>query len=256
MGKSIRLDKFLVEMNRGSRSQIKDAAKKGRIRVNGEPEKKTDRKIDPGQDTVTFDGEAVVYQAWEYYMLNKPQGVVSATEDNLHRTVIDLIEDAARKDLFPVGRLDIDTEGLLLITNDGDLAHRLLSPARHVDKQYYARIEGHLPPDAVSRMAEGLTLKDGTEVKPAKLEIIERIEEENFAGSGERNPRVGILLTIQEGKFHQVKRMFEALDCRVVFLKRLSMGSLKLDESLQPGEYRKLTEEELKKLKLEKTEEH
>lgn len=234
MGKPIRLDKFLVEMNQGSRSQIKDAAKKGRIRINGEPEKKTDRKIDPDRDTVTFDGVPVVYQAWEYYMLNKPQGVVSATEDNLHRTVTGLIEDAARKDLFPVGRLDIDTEGLLLITNDGDLAHRLLSPNRHVDKQYYARIEGKLPGDAVSRMAEGMTLKDGTVVKPADLEIL-------------RQEREGaeILLTIREGKFHQVKRMFEALDCRVVYLKRLSMGSLKLDEALQPGEYRKLTKEEL-----------
>lgn len=234
MGKTIRLDKFLAEMNRGSRSQIKDAAKKGRIRVNGEPEKKTERKIDPDRDTVTFDGETVSYQAWEYYMLNKPQGVVSATQDNLHRTVVDLIEDAARKDLFPVGRLDIDTEGLLILTNDGELAHRLLSPNRHVDKQYYARIEGTLPDDAGERMADGLTLKDGTEVKPARLQILGQAE---------------ILLTIQEGKFHQVKRMLEALDCRVIYLKRLSMGGLRLDESLQPGEYRRLTEEELEILR-------
>lgn len=238
MGKPIRLDKFLAEMNQGSRSQIKDAAKKGRIRVNGEPEKKTERKIDPERDTVTFDGVPVIYQAWEYYMLNKPQGVVSATEDKLHQTVTGLIEDAARKDLFPVGRLDIDTEGLLLITNDGDLAHRLLSPNRHVDKQYYARIEGKLPLDAVSRMADGMTLRDGTVVKPADLKILKR-EENGSGGSGE------ILLTIREGKFHQVKRMFEALDCRVVYLKRLSMGSLMLDEALHPGEYRKLTREEL-----------
>lgn len=239
MGKPIRLDKFLVEMNQGSRSQIKDAAKKGRIRVNGEPEKKTERKIDPERDTVTFDGAPVLYEEWEYYMLNKPQGVVSATEDNLHRTVIDLIGDAARKDLFPVGRLDIDTEGLLLITNDGELAHRLLSPNRHVDKQYYARIEGRLPGDVIDRMAEGMTLKDGTVVKPAKLEISGQTADESAE----------ILLTIQEGKFHQVKRMFEALDCRVIFLKRLSMGSLKLDETLRPGQYRKLTNEELESLR-------
>ncbi len=239
MGKPIRLDKFLVEMNQGSRSQIKDAAKKGRIRVNGEPEKKTERKIDPERDTVTFDGAPVLYEEWEYYMLNKPQGVVSATEDNLHRTVIDLIGDAARKDLFPVGRLDIDTEGLLLITNDGELAHRLLSPNRHVDKQYYARIKGRLPGDAIARMAEGMTLKDGTVVKPAKLEISGQTADESAE----------ILLTIQEGKFHQVKRMFEALDCRVIFLKRLSMGSLKLDETLRPGQYRKLTNEELENLR-------
>lgn len=252
MGKPIRLDRFLTEMKQGSRSQMKEAAKKGRIRVNGEPEKKTDRKIDPERDTVTLDGIPVAYQAWEYYMLNKPQGVVSATEDNLHRTVIDLIEDAVRKDLFPVGRLDIDTEGLLLITNDGDLAHRLLSPNRHVDKQYYARIEGGLPCDAVSRMAEGMTLKDGTVVKPADLTILgqnnEGSEEDRQNDQNHPEGQHEILLTIREGKFHQVKRMFEALDCRVVYLKRLSMGSLKLDDSLQPGEYRKLTEEELESL--------
>lgn len=240
MGKTIRLDKFLAEMNQGSRSQIKEAAKRGRVRVNGEPEKRTDRKIDLDKDTVTVDGIPVAYMEWEYYMLNKPQGVVSATEDNLHQTVIGLIKDAARKDLFPVGRLDIDTEGLLLITNDGELAHRLLSPNRHVDKQYYAKIEGRLPADAGKQMAEGMALKDGTEVKPAKLDIL---------GRGESSEYTEILLTIQEGKFHQVKRMFEMLGCRVVFLKRLSMGSLKLDERLQPGEYRKLTEKELEMLK-------
>lgn len=242
MGKSIRLDKFLVEMQQGSRSQIKEAAKKGRIQVNGEPEKKTERKIDPERDRVTFDGAEVSYAAWEYYMLNKPQGVVSATEDNLHRTVIDLIGEAARGDLFPVGRLDIDTEGLLLITNDGDLAHRLLSPKKHVDKQYFAKVKGTLPVDAAEQMAAGMTLKDETAVKPARLEILREI-------SGEAAPCTEVLLTIQEGRFHQVKRMFEALNCQVVFLKRLSMGSLKLDETLLPGEYRKLTDEELADLK-------
>ncbi len=230
MAKTIRLDKFLVEMNKGSRSQIKDAAKKGRILVNGETEKKTDRKIDPDMDRVTFDGADVDYRTFEYIMLNKPQGVVSATEDNLHKTVIDLLGGDGRSDLFPVGRLDIDTEGLLLLTNDGDLAHRLLAPKKHVDKQYYARIEGTLPEDCAEQMAAGLTLADGTEVRPAKLKLLTPSE---------------ALLTIHEGKFHQVKRMFEALDCRVVFLKRLSMGQLKLDESLLPGQYRRLTEEEI-----------
>lgn len=234
MAKAIRLDKFLVEMDKGSRSQIKGAAKKGRIQVNGQTEKKTERKIDPDTDQVLFDGMPVVYRAFEYYMLNKPQGVVSATEDNLHKTVIDLLDGEKRYDLFPVGRLDIDTEGLLLLTNDGDLAHRLLAPKKHVDKQYYAKVSGSLPEDSASIMAAGMTLSDGTEVRPAKLEIL-----------GTTLSYKEILLTIHEGKFHQVKRMFEALDCKVEYLKRLSMGTLKLDKSLAPGEYRSLTENEV-----------
>lgn len=240
MGKPIRLDKFLVEMNKGSRSQIKEAAKKGRIQVNGQVEKKTERKVDPAAERVLFDGLPVMYQEFEYYMLNKPQGVVSATQDNLHRTAIDLLPAEKRGDLFPVGRLDIDTEGLLLITNDGDLAHRLLSPKKHVDKQYYAKVDGVLPADSIARMAEGLVLTDveGTKVKPAKLEILKKETDNNE-----------ILLTIQEGKFHQVKRMFEALGCHVTYLKRLSMGALQLDQALAVGEFRKLTEEEVLLLK-------
>ena len=237
MAKLMRLDKYLVEMNKGSRTQIKDAAKKGRIQVNGVPEKKTERKIDPETDEVTFDGQAVSYRAMEYIMLYKPQGVISATEDKRHKTVIDLLSGENRSDLFPVGRLDIDTEGLLLLTNDGDLTHRLLAPGKHVDKVYFARIEGKLPETAVEQMAAGLTLTDGTPVMPGKLEILKQWEK-----------GAEILLTIQEGKFHQVKRMFEALGCQVVFLKRLSMGSLKLDPELKPGEYRPLTEEELELL--------
>ena len=237
MAKLMRLDKYLVEMNKGSRTQIKDAAKKGRIQVNGVPEKKTERKIDPETDEVTFDGQAVSYRAMEYIMLYKPQGVISATEDKRHRTVIDLLSGENRSDLFPVGRLDIDTEGLLLLTNDGDLTHRLLAPGKHVDKVYFARIEGKLPETAVEQMAAGLTLTDGTPVMPGKLEILKQWEK-----------GAEILLTIQEGQFHQVKRMFEALGCQVVFLKRLSMGSLKLDPELKPGEYRPLTEEELELL--------
>ena len=237
MAKLMRLDKYLVEMNKGSRTQIKDAAKKGRIQVNGVPEKKTERKIDPETDEVTFDGQTVSYRAMEYIMLYKPQGVISATEDKRHKTVIDLLSGENRSDLFPVGRLDIDTEGLLLLTNDGDLTHRLLAPGKHVDKVYFAQIEGILPDTAVEQMAAGLTLTDGTPVMPGKLEILKQWEK-----------GAEILLTIQEGKFHQVKRMFEALGCQVVFLKRLSMGSLKLDPELKPGEYRPLTEEELELL--------
>lgn len=237
MGKMMRLDKFLTEMNRGSRSQIREAAKKGRIEVNGVPERKTERKIDPESDIVVFDGIRVTYRAFEYYMMNKPQGVVSATEDNLHRTVIDLLGEDKRNDLFPVGRLDIDTEGLLLLTNDGALAHRLLAPKKHVDKCYFARVSGKLPEDAAEQVAGGMTLRDGTEVKPGRLEILSVDAE---------CPE--ILLTIREGKFHQVKRMSEALGCKVIYLKRLSMGNLRLDENLKPGEYRRLTDRELEAL--------
>lgn len=235
MEHNIRLDKFLVEMNRGSRSQIKEAAKKGRIQVNGMIEKKTDRKICPDTDEVLFDGVPVVYHRYEYYMLNKPQGVVSATEDKRHKTVLDLLDGEKRYDLFPVGRLDIDTEGLLLLTNDGELAHQLLAPKKHVDKVYLAHISGTLPPDSRERIAAGLTLTDGTIVKAGKLEIL---------GLSEHG-LTEVQLTIQEGKFHQVKRMFEALNCKVVYLKRLSMGSLTLDKTLKTGEYRRLTEAEL-----------
>ena len=244
MGKTIRLDKYLTEMNKGSRSQIKEAAKKGRIQVNGQTEKKTDRKIDPQADQVLLDGKPVAYHAYEYYMLNKPQGVVSATEDRIHKTVIDLLGGEIRRDLFPVGRLDIDTEGLLLLTNDGELAHQLLSPKKHVDKQYYARVAGTLPPDTKEQIAAGMTLSDGTQVMRGELSILTPVCE-----CGEASSETEILLPSREGKFHQVKRMFEALGCQVVFLKRLSMGSLRLDESLRPGEFRKLTEEELEGLK-------
>lgn len=236
MGKAIRLDKFLVEMGKGTRSQIKEAAKKGRIQVNGMIEKKTDQKIDPDTDQVLFDLTPVMYQEFEYFMLNKPQGVVSATRDNLHQTVLDLLNEDTRTDLFPVGRLDIDTEGLLLLTNDGDLAHRLLSPKKHVNKQYYAKLSGTLPADCIEQMAAGIVLGDGTQLKPATLQVLSRQKESE------------VLLTIQEGKFHQVKRMFEVMNCQVTYLKRLSMGSLFLDETLKPGEYRRLTEKEMSEL--------
>ena len=236
-GGAMRLDRFLAEMGEGTRSQIRDAAKKGRIGVGGVVDKRADRRIDPAADAVSLDGREIAYVRFEYYMLNKPQGVVSATEDHLHRTVVELITDRRRGDLFPVGRLDIDTEGLLLITNDGDLAHRLLSPKKHVDKRYLAVIEGELPPDARQRFAEGIVLSDGTPTMPAELE--------EAVDSAEPKTGSAYILTIHEGKFHQVKRMFEALDCRVVYLKRLSMGSLRLDEKLRPGEYRPLTEAEL-----------
>lgn len=237
---TMRLDKFLGEMGKGTRSQIKEMVRKGRIMVNGMAEKKPERKINPETDEITLDGCKVAYQAFEYYMLYKPQGVVSATEDSRYQTVTSLIDNAVRKDLFPVGRLDIDTEGLLLITNDGDLAHRLLSPRHHVDKTYYAHITGSLPADAVRRFQDGIVLEDGTTCMPARLKLLFDQPEDG---------KTAVTLTIQEGKFHQVKRMFEAVGCQVVYLKRLSMGPLVLDKRLQPGAYRPLTDEEVSLLK-------
>ena len=267
MEKKMRLDRFLTDMGAGTRSQVKEMARRGRLKVNGVTVKKAEEKIDPDRDIVLLDGRRVAYAGMEYYMLNKPQGVVSATEDNLHVTVTDLVmknpprvfrkeEGAAgetgeaeksgprRKDLFPVGRLDIDTEGLLLITNDGELAHRLLSPRRHVDKRYFARVEGEIPEDAAERFGTGITLSDGTKLLPAGLELL------GDGGEGDGCCRE-VMVTIREGKFHQVKRMFGALGCRVVFLKRISIGSLVLDENLKPGEYRPLSKEEVEGLKRE-----
>ena len=235
MGKEIRLDKFLADMGRGTRSQIREMAKKGRISINGQPVKKTDLKVDPERDAVAVDGQPVAYVTHEYYMLHKPAGVVTATEDNLHRTVMDLLK-TARKDLFPVGRLDIDTEGLLLITNDGELAHQLLSPKKHVDKTYYARVAGRITEEHKKIFAAGVDIGDEKPALPAELRILssEEISE--------------VELTIHEGRFHQVKRMFHAVGGEVLYLKRTSMGSLRLDECLEPGQYRRLTEDEIRAL--------
>lgn len=242
MGKEIRLDKFLADMGKGTRSQLKEAVRKGRVKVNGEIVKKADIKVQIPEDEVCLDGTPVSYVTMEYYMLNKPQGVVSATEDRKYQTVVDLIGEKSRKDLFPVGRLDIDTEGLLLITNDGILAHNLLAPKKHVDKIYAAICEGHVPESAIRDFSEGILLPDGLKCLPAKLEILKYSETNGEA-------LTEVQLTIREGKFHQVKRMMEAVGCPVRFLKRLTMGPLTLDKTLKPGEYRSLTENELELLK-------
>lgn len=232
----IRLDKYLADMGIGTRQEVKKYIRQGRVSVNGKTVKSPDIKILEEEDKVCFDAKEVAYASYEYYMLNKPSGVVSATEDPTEATVIDLIKDKKRKDLFPVGRLDKDTEGLLLITNDGQLAHRLLSPKKHVDKTYYARIRGIVTEEDVEAFKSGVNI--GTDEKeewtrPGLLKIL-RSEAESE-----------ILLTIQEGKYHQVKRMFQAVGKEVVYLRRESMGSLKLDQKLKPGEYRLLTKEEL-----------
>lgn len=234
---TMRLDKFLVEMKKGSRSEVKKLIKSGRVTVDGQTVREPEQKFDPERAQISLDGQTVSYASFEYFMLNKPQGVVSATEDRRFQTVVDLIGDARRKDLFPAGRLDIDTEGLLLITNDGQLAHQLLSPKKHVDKVYFARVEGILPSDVKEQFAKGLTLDGEVKTLPAQLELLKE------------GPVSEVRLTIHEGKFHQVKRMFEAVGCRVIYLKRLSMGSLVLDETLAPGEYRRLTDDELRALK-------
>ena len=232
----IRLDKYLADMGIGTRTEVKKLIRQGKVKVDDYIVKSPEQKIDTVTQKVFCEGQEVGYEEYEYYMLNKPAGYVSATTDAKDKTVLELITDKKRKDLFPVGRLDKDTEGLLLITNDGDLAHRLLAPKKHVDKLYYAKIEGVVTEEDVRAFAEGVDIGENEVTRPAVLEILKSDEISE------------IHLTIQEGKFHQVKRMFEAVGKKVIYLKRISMGTLQLDENLKLGEYRMLTEEELKHL--------
>ena len=237
MGIPVRLDKYLADMKIGTRSEVKAYIRKGRVEVNGEVIKASDTKIDSTNSIVSFDNQRIEYEAYEYFMLNKPAGVVSATTDNLSKTVIDLITGPKKNDIFPVGRLDKDTEGLLLITNDGELAHKLLSPKRHVGKVYLVRVRGKVTDHEIEMFQQGIKLNKDFTTLPAELTILESAEIST------------VEVTVFEGKFHQVKRMFEAVDMEVVYLKRLRMGGLSLDEALAPGEYRKLTKEELAKIK-------
>lgn len=231
----LRIDKYLADMGIGTRSEVKQYIRKKQVMVNGIVPK-PEQKVNPETDCIAFQGQEVCYVETEYFMLNKPQGCVSATEDNRHQTVLDYIKSSSRKDLFPVGRLDIDTEGLLLITNDGKLAHELLSPKKHVSKTYYAKIEGRVTAEDGEKFLQGVDIGEKSLTKPAKLHILKSDDVSE------------IELTITEGKFHQVKRMFEAVGKKVIYLKRISMGNLVLDENLKPGEYRKLTEEELESI--------
>ncbi|SFR96098.1 pseudouridine synthase [Anaeromicropila populeti] len=234
---NMRLDKFLSEMGFGTRTEVKQFIKKKFVSVNGEIARKPEMKINPQEDQVLFQDEVVAYKKFEYIMLNKPSGVVSATEDKRDKTVIDLVEDAVRKDLFPVGRLDKDTEGLLLLTNDGILAHQLLSPKKHVNKIYFAKVQGEVTEEDVQLFAKGFQVEDEFFAMPSKLTVLEK----NMVSQVE--------LTIVEGKFHQVKRMFAAIGKEVLYLKRIQMGKLCLDDTLALGEYRELTQEELDLLK-------
>lgn len=235
MGK-IRLDKYLADMGLGTRTEVKKDIKKGRISVNGQIMKSPEYKIDIQTDVVLSDGKEIAYEELVYYMLNKPQGVVSATEDRRDKTVLDLISEKKRKDLFPVGRLDKDTEGLLLITNDGELAHNLLTPKKHVDKKYFVRLKTPLSEENRKCLEKGVDIGEDKLTLPAQIFVLNKEKDEAE-------------IIIREGKFHQIKRMFHAVGNEVVFLKRLSMGSLVLDEALLPGEYRLLTPQEIERLK-------
>lgn len=234
---AIRLDKFLTEVGIGTRSEVKKYIRQGLVTIDSVPAQKPEQKIDEKTAKVCFRGNEIVYAAYEYYLLYKPAGCVSATEDRLHKTVMDYLTDTVRKDLFPVGRLDLDTEGLLLITNDGALAHDLLSPSKHVEKTYYAKVKGRVTENDVNRFKKGVDIGEEKPTKPAKLVIV---------SEGDISE---IRLTITEGRFHQVKRMFEAVGKEVVYLKRLSMGSLVLPDDLAPGDYRSLTTQELEALR-------
>ena len=235
----MRLDKFLVACAVGSRTEVKNLLKAGRVMVNGKKEKSAKLQINEERDEIRFDGQVLEYEEFVYYMMNKPQGVISATEDSKHRTVLDLLDDYARaKEVFPVGRLDIDTHGLLLLTNDGKLAHALLSPKRHVEKTYLAQVEGIMTQEDVETFAKGIPLKDFT-CQKAKLEIVSVDPEKNQSL---------VRVTIAEGKFHQVKRMVAYCGKEVVDLQRLTMGTLVLDENLERGEWRRVSQEELELL--------
>ena len=235
LSKKQRIDKILSNLGYGSRSELKKFCKNGLVKVNGKVINNPGVQVDVENDEIIFDGEKVTYKEFIYLMLNKPDGYISATFDKRDPIVLDLID---KEDLvfepFPVGRLDKDTEGLLVLTNDGQLAHRVLSPKKHVPKTYYAKIEGIVTEEDIKAFAKGVTLDDGYETMPAELIILKSDEISE------------IELTIHEGKFHQVKRMFESVDKKVIYLKRLSMGKLKLHENLALGEYRELTDEEVK----------
>lgn len=233
----MRLDKFLCDTAGLTRTEAKNAVKKGQIAVNGQVQKAADFKVKENTDTVTFQGRPLSYAAFHYYILHKPAGVITATEDKKESTVMDILREEKVKNLFPVGRLDKDTEGLLLITDDGELAHNLLSPKKHVDKEYLVKVRDSISEDDCRKLSEGMDIGDEKPTAPAK---VERVAEKE------------ILLTIREGRFHQVKRMLQAVGNEVLYLKRLSMGSLRLPKDLEKGAYRPLSEEEIYKIKGDK----
>lgn len=279
MGKAIRLDKFLADSGAGTRTEVKKLIQKGQVQVNGEKAKKPEQKVDPETDVIEFGGERLGARSeFVYYILHKPAGYVSATEDTREKTVLELVPQDGRRNLFPVGRLDKDTEGLLLITDDGQLAHQLLSPKKHVDKTYFAVTEGKVVPEDIEKIQKGVDIGDEELTLPGKLEIIRtwmvsdapeesadkgvkqnvlseetELSKEGLAAKemavAQSSWRSEIYLTIHEGRFHQVKRMMEALGKKVIYLKRISMGALTLPDDLPKGVARELTVEEMERLK-------
>lgn len=238
MRETQRLDRVLSNFGFGTRSEIRQMVKNGIVKVDGAVVKDNGMQVSPDSCIIDVDGEILNYREFIYVMMNKPAGVISATEDSKQKTVLDILpEEFKCFDLFPAGRLDIDTEGLLLLTNDGKLAHELLSPKKHVPKRYYALIDGVVGEDVAEGFKEGVILEDGYKAMPAELFILK---------AGQRSE---IELVLHEGKFHQVKRMFEAVGRKVLFLKRIRMGGLDLDPMLAPGECRELTPEEVGMLK-------
>lgn len=277
MKATIRLDKMLGNLGYGTRSGIKSLVKQGAVTVNGQRAKDPGMQIDPRSDVVALDGETILYRDTVYVMLHKPAGVVSATEDKRDRTVLDLLDsDVTVLSPFPVGRLDKDTEGLLLLTNDGKLAHELLSPKKHVPKTYRALVAGIVGHSDAEAFGQGVTLDDGYVTMPAQLKVLSaasnpdealgtftsdtdayreelkaaaHLARRNLTNDYTESPLSWIELTIHEGKFHQVKRMFEAVGKKVLYLRRVSMGPLMLDEALAPGQWRELSEQEVDSLR-------
>lgn len=236
----MRIDKYLANMNVGSRKEVHKLIKDGIVTINGQTVKTPKEKVTENDQVIVGDQE-IAYQKYHYFLMNKPKGVLSATEDRSQRTVISLLKTQDRyQGIVPVGRLDKDTTGLLLLTNDGQLNHELLAPNKHVDKIYRADIAGVANDETIESFAKGMTLGDGTKLKPAELKILSQ-DEENDASK--------IEIKIREGKYHQIKRMFGAVGMKVVELERISMGNLELPKDLKQGQYKELSLDEIKKIK-------
>ncbi len=253
MGKMMRLDRFLAQAGAGSRADVKKQIRAGRILVNGETAQNGDRKIDPQQDIILVDGKQLTEEVTPTVMMNKPSGVVSATRDNYDRTVVDLIQEPWAEKLFPMGRLDKDTEGLMILTGDGKMSHELLSPKKHVAKTYFAIVSGAPDEGMIDRFKEGVNIGEKRNTLPAELIFLPKAEYSPFWADSihvQDLSRCGadeccVVITITEGKFHQIKRMFASQGREVHYLKRIAMGKLALDPALESGQYRILTKEEI-----------
>lgn len=236
----VRLDKFLADNGIGTRSKVRELIKKGLIKVNSDVAKKPDIKLDTQRDEVIYNGGKIKYQRYHYYILNKPAGFITATTDSRDKTVMDILSEVPYKNMFPVGRLDKDTEGLLLITDDGDLAHKLLAPKNHIDKTYFVKCSGVISTEDIDMLENGIDIGDDKPTMPAEVILTASDDEKNTSE---------LLLTIREGRFHQVKRMIKAVGKTVIYLERVGFGSIRLDDSIKRGQYRRLSEAEIEELK-------